>query len=113
LSLILPFCVTACLAQTVPNAPQDAGMKTKDIEQVLREQREWIMAVPGVVGAGIGLCGDRPCIKVYSSEPASALAPKLPRSVDGYAVDIEVTGPIRALPEQPEDVTPTGKHPEK
>jgi hypothetical protein len=101
LPLILPFCVTACMAQTVPNTTQDACMKTKDIEQVLREQRERIMAVPGVVGTGIGLCGDRPCIKVYANEPASTLAAKLPGSVDGYAIDIEVTGPIRALPEQP------------
>lgn len=76
-------------------------MNMKDIEQVFREQRERIMAVPGVVGTGIGRCGDHPCIKVYSSEPASTMAAKLPGSVDGYAIDIEVTGPIRALPEQP------------
>ena len=76
-------------------------MTTKNIEQVLGEQRDRIMAVPGVVGTGIGLCGDRPCIKVYASESAPTLAEKLPDSIDGYAINIEMTGPIRALPEEP------------
>lgn len=89
------------MAQTVPETTQDTGMTTKNIEQVLGEQRDRIMAVPGVVGTGIGLCGDRPCIKVYASESAPTLAEKLPDSIDGYAINIEMTGPIRALPEEP------------
>lgn len=101
LLLTLSFWAAACLAQTAPETAQDAGMTTKDIEQVFREQRDRIMAVPGVVGTGIGLCGERPCIKVYASEPASALAEKLPDHLDGYAIDIEMTGPIRALSEEP------------
>jgi len=76
-------------------------MTTKDIEQVFREQRDRIMTVPGVVGTGIGLCGDCPCIKVYASEPTSTQSAKLPNSIDGYTIDIEVTGPIHALPEEP------------
>jgi hypothetical protein len=101
LPLLLPLCVTACMAQTVTETTQDASMTTKNIEQVLHEQRDRIMAVPGVIGTGIGLCGDRPCIKVYSSESASTLAKKLPYHLDGYAIDIEMTGPIRALPDVP------------
>ena len=101
LPLLLPLCVTACMAQTVTKTTQDAGMTTKNIEQVLREQRDWIMAVPGVVCTGIGLCGDHPCIKVYTSEPASTLAGKLPGQLDGYAINIEMTVPIRALPDEP------------
>lgn len=101
LPLLLPLCVTACMAQAVTETTQDAGMTTKSIELVLHEQRDRIMAVPGVVGTGIGLCGGRPCIKVYASEPASTLAGKLPDHLDGYAIDIEITGPIRTLPDKP------------
>lgn len=101
LPLLLPLCVTVGMAQTVTEPAQDTDMTTRSIEQVLRDQRDRIMSVHGVVGTGIGLCGERPCIKVYTSEPASALAEKLPGNIDGYTIDIEMTGPIRALPEEP------------
>lgn len=99
LLLLLLSCVIVGMVQAAPETAQNTGMKMKNIDQVLHEQRDRIMAVPGVVGTGIGLCGDHPCIKVYTSKPASTFAEKLPGHLDGYAIEIEMTGPIRALPD--------------
>lgn len=94
------FGVAACATQTATNTPQDADM-AKDIEQVFREQHDRIMSAPGVVGTGIGLCGTHPCIKVYTNSPTTNLAPYLPEIIEGYAIEIEFTGPIRAQPSEP------------
>ena len=96
----LLFGVAACAIQAAPNTPQDAAM-SKGIEQVFREQHDRIMAVPGVTGMGISLCGSRPCIKTYTDNPASSLAPEIPEIVDGYVIEIEFTGPIRSLHPKP------------
>ena len=57
---------------------------------------EW-MAIPGVEGTGIGLCGGKPCIKVYSSITAEELQGKIPQTVEGYPVTVEETGTFRAF----------------
>lgn len=55
---------------------------------------EW-MALPGVVGTGIGRCDDDPCIKVFVTERTAALEDRIPDEVEGYPVRLEVTGPFR------------------
>lgn len=57
---------------------------------------EW-MAIPGVEGTGIGLCGGKPCIKVYSSITAEELQGMIPQTVEGYPVTVEETGTFRAF----------------
>lgn len=96
--LLLLYAI-AGMAQAASETARNAGKNMKkSIDQVFQEQRGRIMGISGVVGTGIGLCGERPCIKVYTSQPASALAGKLPGSIDGYVIEIEMTGPIQALP---------------
>ena len=73
------------------------ALTAKTIEKVLEEHTNAWMAVPGVVGTGIGLSEGRPCIKVYVVEQTPELAAKIPATVDGYRVILEVTGEIRAL----------------
>ncbi|MFV1988552.1 MAG: hypothetical protein ACC682_14855 [Gemmatimonadota bacterium] len=90
--------VTGCqsVGNDVPEpATREAALET--IETVLKRVTDRWMANPGVVGTGIGLCDDRPCIKVFASRPADQLDPPIPEEVDGYPVRVEVTGPIRAL----------------
>ena len=71
----------------------------KLIEAVLREQTERLLAMPGVVGTALGLCGGTPCIKVYVEAGASEAAREIPATLEGYPVQVERTGEIRALPE--------------
>lgn len=66
------------------------------IEQVLARETDGWMALPGVVGTGIGLCEDVPCIKVFASGTVDDLKAVIPEKVDGYSVVIEPSGPFRA-----------------
>lgn len=100
LLLSLLFGATTGAIHAAPNAPRDAVMN-KDIEQVFHEQHDLIMAMPGVVGMGIGLCGTRPCIKVYVGSSTTSPIPHLPEFIDGHEIEIEFTGPIRSLPSEP------------
>ncbi|WP_197054444.1 hypothetical protein [Nitrosococcus oceani] len=52
------------------------------------------MNFPGVVGTGIGDCHGTPCIKVYIKEKTPELERQLPKRIEGFQLDIEVTGPI-------------------
>ena len=69
----------------------------KPIQQVLADHSPQWMATPGVVGAGIGLCEDRPCIKIFVAKKSDRLAEEIPSTVEGYRVVVEESGPFRAL----------------
>lgn len=73
-------------------------MPSKSIEQVLKENTDWLMDVPGVVGTAQGLCDDKPCIKIYVIELNPELEKKLPGTLEGYPVEVEETGAFRPLP---------------
>jgi len=75
-------------------------MPKKSIETVLKEHTDELMAMPGVVGTAQSLCGGKPCIKIYVSDMTAELQQKLPKTLEGYAVDVEVTGEFRALPKR-------------
>jgi len=70
----------------------------KPIGDVVKEQARKLAAIPGVVGAAHGVCDGRPCVKVFVIEKTPQIAEKVPATLDGYPVVIEVTGPIKALP---------------
>jgi hypothetical protein len=71
-------------------------MYDKTIEEVLREETDRWMGIPGVEGTAIGLFQDEPCIKVFSSGRSDELRAKIPSTVEGYAVIIEEAGVFRA-----------------
>ena len=54
------------------------------------------MALPGVVGTAQGLCSDEPCIRVFVVEATEELLKQIPSKIEGYTVDVEATGVIRA-----------------
>lgn len=67
----------------------------KPIEVVLAEHTDWLMSMPGVVGTAQAECQGRPCIKVLVAERTPEVE-QIPRTLQGYPVEIEKTGPIRA-----------------
>jgi hypothetical protein len=69
------------------------------IGDVVREHTEELMSIPGVVGVGEGLCNNTPCIKVYVNKSTPELDKKIPAVLEGYKVSKEVTGSIRAHPD--------------
>jgi hypothetical protein len=70
-------------------------MPSRPIEQVLEAHTEEWMAIPGVVGTGIGECAGQPCIRVFVVEKTPELERKLPARVEGYVVDVVATGEFR------------------
>ncbi len=70
-------------------------MSGAPIEEVLAQHRDSLMAIPGVVGVGQGLCNTQPCIKVFLAEENSHTRRRIPRDLGGYVVVVEVTGPFQ------------------
>lgn len=73
-------------------------MVAKAIEEVLKQRARELMSIPGVVGAGQGLCEGKPCIKVFVIKKTPELEQKIPETLEGYPVVIEETGEVKALP---------------
>lgn len=71
-------------------------MPDQSIEAVQEAHTEAWMAIPGVVGTGIGRCDGEPCIVVYATERTERLEAELPDEVEGHRVRVEVTGQFRA-----------------
>lgn len=76
---------------------QDRPMRDKTILEVLEEQTPGLMAMPGVVGTAQGECEGKPCIKIYVVEKTAELIQQIPSVLEGYPVEIQETGEIRAL----------------
>ncbi len=53
------------------------------------------MAVAGV--GGVGKCSGQPCIKVFVVKKTVDLLKQLPAVIEGYTVEVQETGEIRAL----------------
>ena len=72
-------------------------MQQRPIVDVLRDHTDRLMDLPGVVGIGHGLCDGQPCIKVMVVKKTPELLEQIPASLEGYRVEVEETGVIRAL----------------
>ncbi|NIN71741.1 MAG: hypothetical protein GTO46_07370 [Gemmatimonadetes bacterium] len=81
---------------------QEEDVERMSIEEVLRERTPGLMAVRGVTGTGLGDCGGEPCIVVFVATDSLDLAEALPDTLDGYRVDVRVSGEVRARREPPD-----------
>ncbi len=90
--LMLPI---GCMTSMSPTAPSEG---LRDINAVLADHADELLAVPGVVGVYVGLSdGHRECLKVMLARNDRKLKRSIPRTLEGYPVVTEVTGPIRPL----------------
>ena len=71
----------------VSNAP-------KTIDAVLAEHNDSLMAVPGVLGTAVGRCKGAPCIRVLVGRVSDEIRRRVPPTLEGYPVHIDVTGTI-------------------
>ena len=93
--LVWLFSATAC-AQQQADREKERPMASKTIEAVLKEHTDSLMSLPGVVGTAQGKCAGQPCIKVFVVKKNPTLLKQIPSTIEGYAVQIEETGEIRA-----------------
>jgi hypothetical protein len=91
--------VTVLMLSCQQNMAQNSSSSPKrDINAVLASHDKELLAIPGVVGVYVGALEDRrtPCLRVMLARK-TAESRKVPQSIEGYPVIIEVTGEIRAL----------------
>lgn len=69
----------------------------KNINQVKEKHETELMGTPGVVGVAIGEQNGKPCITVLVDSGVPN-AGKVPRSLEGFPVVVQETGPIQAQP---------------
>ena len=72
-------------------------MLEKSVKAVLKEHTNSLMALPGVVGTAQGLCDGAPCIIVMVVKRTPELLKQIPDVLEGYTVEVQETGVIRAL----------------
>jgi hypothetical protein len=103
---VLPACLVLAFTLGGSGCRRQAGgsdshgsmvMPSKTIEQVQQEHTDEWMAIPGVVGVAIGQDQGRPCIVILAASETGQARKRIPSRVDGYAVVIQSSGPIRAL----------------
>lgn len=95
---ILSAAPTACAGGGAGESKERAGEGvSRSIEEVQEAHTPEWMEIPGVVGTGIGLCDEEPCIKVFVARRTEEIEREVPEKVEGYRVRIEVTGEFRAL----------------
>ncbi|HWQ26231.1 MAG TPA: hypothetical protein VN367_05545 [Chlorobaculum sp.] len=71
-----------------------------NIGEVMEMHRDHLMTLTNVIGVGIGEKDGTPAIKVFVTNkmPEIALLPQdiIPKVLDGYEIDVEEIGSIRA-----------------
>ena len=95
--LLFNLILLNCNQETNNQSQQGNIMPNESIEIVLKENTDTLMAIPGVIGTAQGLFEDKPCIIIYVIQKTSEIEEKIPKEIDGYKVNIEVTGEIKAL----------------
>ena len=71
----------------------------RDINAVLADHQQELLALPDVVGVYVGLMQDEKtvCLKVMLAKRNAATEQRMPRTLEGYPVVTEVTGEIRPM----------------
>ena len=95
-ALLVAGVAGGCAARDVEQE-QARQMPPKTIEQVQQEHTNAWMAIPGVVGTGIGQCKGKPCILIFTASNPEQVRRAIPSTVDSYPVVIQHTGEIHAL----------------
>jgi hypothetical protein len=82
---------------TLDEAGRDS-QTPRSIEEVKEAWEERLMAMPGVVGVGIGLTkdGQQKAIKVYLNQESSQHMEQIPNRIAGHPVEVEIRGTFRA-----------------
>ena len=81
--LLIMLQVAGCQVQPHDKSNEsrvDRTMPSRDINAVLRDHDDELMAIPGVVGVFVGLLqdGKTPCLKVMAARKTPALERKIP-----------------------------------
>lgn len=72
-------------------------MKRAELDRLLEANRSRLLALPDVVGVGIGLCEHVLCIQVFVTQRAPGLEERVEEILSGVPFRIVVSGEFRPL----------------
>jgi len=108
LGLIALLALISACGMLRNDVPEEAAMDEErpTIQQVQETHTPDWMQLPGVVGTGIALCETEegtdppgePCIRVFLARPSPEAEEAIPERVEGYRVELVVTGEFRPRP---------------
>ena len=82
-----------------PMAQNNSPPPKRDINAVLRDHDQELLAIPGVVGVYVALLedGKTPCLKVMLARKTPETERAIPKTLEGHPVVTEITGEIRPM----------------
>jgi hypothetical protein len=95
--IMLLLTVDACRSEkeSEPEVPK------RDINSVMENHVDELMAIPGVTGVAIGQLEDKtPCILVLVIEETEEISRRVPRTLEGHPVRLLVSGEIKPMSDQ-------------
>jgi hypothetical protein len=94
----LYVCLIPLLILQCRSSNKNDTMQKTPIKEVIKQHSTEIMSIPGVVGLYQGETDDgKPCIKVMLEKESNEIEQKIPKKLDGYPVIIDVTGKIKPM----------------
>jgi hypothetical protein len=102
--LLICLVAAAFTAGCEENMAQPSSPSPKrDINAVLAAHDKELLAIPDVVGVYVGTLEDRRtlCLRVMLVRKNPETERKIPRSIEGYPVRVEVSGEIRPMSQKP------------
>ena len=96
--LISVFAISLTICMTTIDKEGDKEMVKTSIEDVRYRYDDQLLSQEGVVGVGTGETSTgEPCINVYVIEKTPELEDTIPKELDGYTIEIEEIGEVKAL----------------
>jgi len=95
LAAMLAIVVAACRGRVREAAPQPAPELSAAL--VIARNATSLMSIPGVVGVYEGASGGQTVLRVMVLSKADSTVRRIPKTLEGYPVEIEVTGPIKPM----------------
>jgi len=86
-------------AASSPPAPAPAAEHAGDqsLSLVIARNATKLMGIPGVVGVYEGESQGKPVLRVMVLSRADSTMEKIPKTLEGYDVEVEVSGPVKPM----------------
>ena len=103
LAWIVASCQARAPEQTASStpAPAPAADTTTSSDQslslVIARNATKLMGIPGVVGVYEGVSDGKPVLRVMVLSRADSTMEKIPKTLEGYDVEVEVSGPVKPM----------------
>ena len=102
---VLAWIVAGCQARAPESgassapAPAPAAEHAADesLSLVIARNATKLMGIPGVVGVYEGETGGKPVLRVMVLSRADSTLKQIPKTLEGYDVEVEVSGPIKPM----------------